>query len=108
MCETAAMPKRGPSELECVVLGVVWKFGPCTPHAIRTHFTTGQSTRFTASAGAIYPLVSRLERRGWLQSRRDARGRQARRVYTLAPAGLVQLQRWLGPPFGDADVAALH
>jgi len=96
------------SELESVVLGIVWKFGPCTPHAVRAHFLTSRSARFSASAGAIYPLMARLERARLLRSRSDRRRTQRRRLYTITPAGARRLRSWLLPPFRAADVAALH
>lgn len=102
------MRARAPSELEGVVLGIVWKFGPCTPHAIRTHLLTSRSARFSGSAGAIYPLVARLEGRGLLRSRRDLRSRQGRRLYATTAAGTRLLRRWLGPPLRDEDLGALH
>jgi DNA-binding PadR family transcriptional regulator len=96
------------SELEGVVLGVVWKFGPCTPHAIRSHFFASRSARFSGSAGAIYPLVARLERAALLHSQSDRRSRQRRRLYEITPAGRRRLVTWLSPPFREQDVGALH
>jgi DNA-binding PadR family transcriptional regulator len=96
------------SELEGVVLGVVWKFGPCTPHAIRSHFFASRSARFSGSAGAIYPLVARLERAALLRSRSDRRRRQRRRLYEITTAGRRRLVTWISPPFREQDVGALH
>jgi DNA-binding PadR family transcriptional regulator len=96
------------SELEGVVLGVVWKFGPCTPHAIRSHFFASRSARFSGSAGAIYPLVARLERAALLRSRSDRRSRQRRRLYEITPTGRRRLMTWLSPPFREQDLGALH
>jgi len=96
------------SELEGVVLGIVWKFGPCTPHAIRSHFFASRSARFSGSAGAIYPLVARLERAALLRSRGDRRRRQRRRLYEITPSGRRRLVTWISPPFREQDVAALH
>jgi len=102
------MARRVLSELEGVVLGIVWKFGPCTPHAIRSHLLASRSARFSGSAGAIYPLVVRLEARGLVRSRRDARSLQARRLYTTTAAGTRRLREWLGPRVRDEDVGAVH
>ena len=96
------------SELESVVLGIVWKFGPCTPHAVRAHFLTSRSARFSASAGAIYPLMARLERARLLRSHSDRRRRQRRRLYAVTPAGTRRLRDWLAPPLRPSDLAALH
>ncbi|MDE3156213.1 MAG: helix-turn-helix transcriptional regulator [Acidobacteriota bacterium] len=43
---------------------------------------------YRVSPGTLYPVLRRMESRGWLRSRRDAgRGRRARREYTLTPEG---------------------
>lgn len=86
------------------LLGVVGKFGPMTPYAVRQHFTTSPTSRFSGSTGSIYPALERLEDRGWLRSQADARGAQARRLYELAAAGRKALQAW----FDDADAQDLE
>lgn len=90
------MKERRPSELEHVVLGVVWKEGACTPHAVRTHFSTSRNSRFSASAGAIYPLMRRLESRGLLRSVEDRTTRQKRRLYRITARGEAALVAWVG------------
>ena len=43
---------------------------------------------YDVSGGTLYPLLARMEERGWLRSRRDPRGGlRARREYTLTTAG---------------------
>ena len=43
---------------------------------------------YRVSPGTLYPVLRRMEARGWLRSRRDAsRGPRARREYTLATRG---------------------
>jgi PadR family transcriptional regulator len=43
---------------------------------------------YRVSPGTLYPVLRRMETRGWLRSRRDAdRGPRARREYTLTPKG---------------------
>ena len=105
---TSANMSDRPSELEHVVLGIVWKFGPCTPHAIRTHFVTSRNSRFSASTGAIYPLVRRLEARGLLASTSSRRKRQRRRLYEISGAGLAALREWLAPPHDDDAFGVPH
>jgi DNA-binding PadR family transcriptional regulator len=40
------------------------------------------------SPGTLYPLLARMERRGWLRGRRDPEGgSRARREYSLTPMG---------------------
>ncbi len=52
------------SELEAVVLGLVWSDGPCTAYAVRRTVQASLSAQWSGSAGAVYPAVARLEQRG--------------------------------------------
>ncbi len=96
------MPKL--SELEGCVLGLVWSDGPCTPYAIRQVFLSSPSPHWSGSAGAIYPLVRRLERRKLLRSEIRATGRRPSRLYTLTPVGTRALQAWLSPPLPELAI----
>ena len=42
---------------------------------------------YEISPGTLYPLLDRMERRGWLKSRREGVGARARRSYRLTPRG---------------------
>jgi DNA-binding PadR family transcriptional regulator len=43
---------------------------------------------YHVSSGTLYPLLARMEERGWLRSTSDPRGGlRARREYTLTKAG---------------------
>jgi DNA-binding PadR family transcriptional regulator len=87
------------------VLGIVFKRAPCTAYAIMQEFATSSSSYFRGSAGAIYPLVKRLEDRGLLRGADGARGRRARRAYSLSREGRTALRRWLAPPLPESDAA---
>ena len=89
------------TELEGSVLGVVWERGPCTAYVVRKVFVDSPSPYWSGSAGAVYPLLARLERRGLVRSRAHSVGRRASRRFAITPRGLRRLQRWLGPPFAD-------
>ena len=89
------------SDLELLVLGIVWKQGPCTAHAVRMEFTHSKSSHWSGSAGAIYPLVRRLEELGLLSGSDERRGRQDRRLLSVTAAGRAALRAWLRPPFPD-------
>ncbi len=93
--------------LEMTLLGVIGKYGPVTPYAVRQHFAVSPTSRFSASAGSIYPALQRLEERGLVSSRADARGEQARRLYELSKEGLAQLRGWFDAP-ADSDLEAPH
>lgn len=85
------------SELEGAVLGLAWSMGPATPYAIRKVFLDSPAPHWSGSAGAIYPLVRRLERQGLLRSEAAARGRRTSRLYTLTGEGLSRLRAWISP-----------
>lgn len=86
------------SELEGAVLGIIGLEGPCTAYAVRARFLASPSPQWSGSAGAIYPLVERLERRGLLSSKAQKGTRRKGRLYALAPAGRRTLRAWLAPP----------
>lgn len=83
------------SELEAVVLGLIWQDGPCTPYAVRQVFLRTPSPQWSGSAGAIYPVVQRLETRGFIRSEAHAQGRRKSRRYRATPRGLSALRNWL-------------
>jgi DNA-binding PadR family transcriptional regulator len=86
------------TELEGCVLGVIATRGPCTPYAIRREFRASPSRHWSASAGAIYPLIIRLQRGGLVQIERKTGDGRGARLYSLTSAGQRALRHWLGPP----------
>ncbi len=94
------------SELECTVLGVVAKFGPLSPYAVRQHFASSTASRFSDSTGSIYPLLRRLERAGQIVARASARGRQARKLVSITRSGRTALRTWLVTPPSPAEADA--
>jgi DNA-binding PadR family transcriptional regulator len=93
------------SELDCVILGVVTKFGPLTPYGVRKHFEGSPTHAFSSSTGSIYPAVRRLESDGHLRSRASARGQQARSLLSITGMGRRALEAWLTPPLDDEAFA---
>lgn len=89
---------RAMTELEGTVLGVVWARQPCTPYQVRREFTESPSPHWSGSAGAIYPLMARLEEAGLVVSVAHATGARQSRLYRVTPAGRRRLRRWVGPP----------
>jgi DNA-binding PadR family transcriptional regulator len=47
---------------------------------------------YELSPGTLYPILHAMERKGYLRSRQQRKGKSARRVYTLTPAGRVVLR----------------
>jgi DNA-binding PadR family transcriptional regulator len=97
----------GASELECTVLALVWREPKMSAYAIRQHFLRSPSSQWSGSAGAIYPLVKRLERRGWLRSNAMTKGERAGSVYSLTPAGRQVMHEWLAPPLAPELASAV-
>ena len=90
---------RRPTELEGAVLGVLRERGPCTAYAVRRVFLDSPSPYWSGSAGAIYPLMKRLERLGRIASRGGATGRRPSRLYRLTARGSRAFRAWLQPPW---------
>ncbi len=83
------------TELEGTVLGIVWRRGPCSPYAVKREFELSPSASWSASAGAIYPLIGKLERLGLLEARKEAWGAREKKLVNLSPAGEAELTVWL-------------
>lgn len=101
------MPRKQ-SELEGFVLGLVWQLGPASPYQLRRHMLASPSTQWSASAGAIYPLLKRLERAGLLRSDARRTGKRLSRAYQITPHGLRALRVWIGPPLAAEAVTVAH
>lgn len=97
-----------PTELENCVLGIVAQIGPCTPYAVRRTLAESKSSFWSASAGAIYPLLERLGAAKLLSVEEDAFGSRTRRRYRLSQSGRRALERWLAGPVTDDVAAATH
>jgi len=89
---------RVTSELEGAVLGVIGDEGPCTAYVVRKRFMDSPSPQWSGSAGAIYPLVRRLEKNGILASRTLTGTRRGGRLYSLTASGRKLLRAWIAPP----------
>lgn len=91
------------TDLENTVLGNVWKKGECSGYEVLREFKHSTAAYYKSREGAIYPLLSRLERHGFIRGRNDRRGLQARRLYKITAKGLRALRTWLRGPIPDAD-----
>jgi DNA-binding PadR family transcriptional regulator len=94
-----------PSELEGCVLGHLWKYGPCTAYSIRRTLLDSPSSHWSGSAGAIYPLLARFEKRGLVSARKSMRGDRAGWLYSLKAAGRERFLAWVGPPLTEEVVS---
>jgi len=90
--------KNDLSEIEGCVLALIGESGPITPYAIRRDFLDSPTPQWSGSAGTIYPLVVRLERRKLIRSTIHYTGDRAGRRFTLTAAGSRAFRRWLSIP----------
>jgi DNA-binding PadR family transcriptional regulator len=86
------------SEIEGCVLALIQESGPATPYAIRKDFLDSPTPQWSGSAGTIYPLVARLQRRGLLHSKIHYTGDRKGRRISLTAAGLSAFRSWLAVP----------
>lgn len=80
------MPKtknRSIAQAELEVLGVMLE------DSIAWHYSLSVGAAAGIASGTIYPVLAKLEKAGWLESRWDesAKGRQRRRLYRLTGLG---------------------
>ncbi|HKO57414.1 MAG TPA: PadR family transcriptional regulator [Thermoanaerobaculia bacterium] len=92
---------REATELESTVLGVVWLRGPCTAYVVRQEFLASASAHWSGSAGAIYPLLARLEKQGLIKARESEWGRGSKKEFSITRRGMTALRNWIGPPLPE-------
>ncbi len=105
------MPKAGElKDLEALILGVVAECQPCSPYYVHKAFFRSPSQFFSGSAGAIYPAVKRLEKRGLLKSTRSGSRGKPSKSLTVTEAGMKELSVWYFNPLraGDAGYDPLR
>ncbi len=83
------------TELEGSALAIIARNGACTAYAIKETFRKSPSSFWSGSAGAVYPLVKRLEARGLITSQADENDGRARREFTITTEGEAVLADWL-------------
>jgi len=96
---------RETTELENCVLGVVWLRGPCTAYVVRQEFVASQSSHWSGSGGAIYPLLQRLENAGLIAAVQAVWGSGKKKTYRVTKRGEETLRRWIGPPLPEWTAA---
>ena len=86
------------SELEGAVLGLIHASGGCTAYAVRKALASSRSSHFSSSAGSVYPLIRRFEKRGMISTQKTRRAGAGSRLCSLSPKGIAALREWLAPP----------
>jgi DNA-binding PadR family transcriptional regulator len=90
------------TELEGASLAVIQDEGGCTAYTVKERFRQSPSDVWSGSAGAIYPLMRRLEQAGLIVSSTDKADGRARRTYETTEAGKEALSTWLYDPLKAA------
>lgn len=83
------------TEMEGLALGFVKMEGPVSAYAIAAAFARSPSAYWSGSAGAIYPLVQRLEKAGLLSAEKGQTGKRKHTIYHLTKAGEAAFRDWL-------------
>ena len=93
------------SHLAYIALGVICEEQPCTGYAVMRSFRQSASSYFSGSAGAIYPLLRRLEKAHLIEAKRTRAGSRTRKHYSVTSGGKRQFKKWLSAPLPDEDVS---
>jgi DNA-binding PadR family transcriptional regulator len=103
----SAVPDEGrmATELESCVLAILAQNEPCTAYAVRRFLSASLSSYWSASAGAIYPLLRRLEARSWIRAQESRWGTRVRRAFRLTRSGHRHLREWLSAPLPTWAIA---
>ncbi len=83
------------TELEGVILGIVWSRQPCSPYAVLSRFRASPTWGWSSSTGAIYPAIRRLKARGLLDHRPDLASNRKAELLSLSEKGLSALRTWI-------------
>ena len=87
-------PRAALTELEGAILGVLRRAPGSSPYAVRKVFLNSRSAEWSGSAGAVYPAIARLAKRGLLK-RSEGGDRRGTATYALGVVGLRAHDRWL-------------
>ncbi len=83
------------SELEGVTLGIILQAKSCTAYVIRKKLQASPSSQWRASAGAIYPLLTRLEDNCLIESLDDNQDKRGRKLLSITSKGKKLFKNWI-------------
>lgn len=83
------------TELEGVILGIIWSRQPCSPYVVLSRFQRSPTWGWSSSTGAIYPAIRRLKGRGLIDHRSESTGKRRSEALTLSPLGTTKLRSWI-------------
>jgi len=101
------MTTRVLSELEGVCLGLVRKHEPCTAYRVRQELKAAPSSHWHASAGSVYPLLSRLEDESMVVTTSDKADGRGRKLLRITPQGRASLKKWLLAGAGPEPISSV-
>jgi DNA-binding PadR family transcriptional regulator len=87
--------ERSLTDLEAVTLAYILRRAPCTPYEVRRSFEKSTTTRFSSSAGSIYPLIKRLHERGLLTIKDTQSDGRGTRRYSVTRVGRNRVRDWI-------------
>lgn len=85
------------TDMEIVVLGVVWRDGPCTAYHVRKEFSESPASFWSGSQGAIYPLLRKLDKKRLITSVQDQSDNRKAKLLTITADGKRQIADWYDP-----------
>jgi DNA-binding PadR family transcriptional regulator len=83
------------TELEGVILGIVWSREPCSSYVVLSRFQRSPTWGWSSSTGAIYPAIRRLKAKGLLDHRSDSTGKRKSQLLSLSAQGAATLRAWI-------------
>lgn len=92
------------TDLEGIALAFIARSGPVTAYAVSKIFAESPSAFWTGSAGAIYPAMQRLAKRGLIRASDVATGRRTRTEYRITAKGRGAMKDWLLDAERAADI----
>lgn len=93
--DSSNQSQRDLTDLEAVTIAYILRRAPCTPYAVRCAFEKSTTTRFSSSAGSIYPLIRRLHQRGLLAVTENASDGRGSKWYSVTSAGRREVRKWI-------------
>jgi len=82
------------TELEGAILGVLRRAGGLSAYKVRSVFLASRSAEWSGSAGAVYPALARLKKRG-LVAMRAVGDKRGTKICTLTKAGENAHEAWV-------------
>jgi DNA-binding PadR family transcriptional regulator len=83
------------SDLEGAALALIAQSGEATSYQVAAQFAGSPAEYWSGSAGAVYPMMTRLERRGLIVGAEGMTGKRARTVWRLTDQGRAAMIAWL-------------